>query len=1199
MTTLSKAIVGIGFCCTVLVGQTKTPAMIIDGHLDDPVWTDADPVKLAPSEAGVPPETGGEIRAIVVGRYLYVGAILPEPTGRVTARLIGRNPSWEQEDRLVILCGADIGYTDRILQINPLGAYSVEKALHVPSSVLDVFPYSLEKPASQVVYRNATRFLVATSIGEREWTAEAAIPLGELSAPGSDRIMVRIERIRATRPGIPEQRWHWPENGPAARISSLPSRWEEPAPVFRPALIGNTEVPLATGRLEALPAANSKWEDPVWRNVPSWTLVRDEPLPRRPRFPTEIKVVHDGRMMGILARLVEPDDPLARVKENDGPVDQDDSFQVYLATSGSAYAQFVVNAAGYLLDTSGLFGGPRLSRAREWNSGARVTAERQAGAWTVRLDIPLEPVAKILREDRVPDEWRVLFRRIRQARNGEPLETSALPVTQSDTALCTPRYRRLDLVDAVPSILAKPAPEEGIGGLAALDGRVLSPEERKKLAIAEMVDHQLAGSIHVIADAVRSEWEQVSTRADWERFRAPRIAALRASLGEFPARTELRTSVTKEFQGHDYRRQDLIYQSWPGMWAPANLYLPAKPASRMPGIVIVHSHHRPRTQAELQDIGILWARAGCAVLIMDQIGHGERMQNYPWNREPYHSRYIMGMQLYLAGESLLKWMVWDVMRGIDLLDERKDVNRDQIILLGAVAAGGEPAAVTAALDPRVAAVVPFNFGRAEPGWGEWESTRCLRRSIIDQFFPWIISASVAPRRLVYANEMGWEHYKDDPAWERYKKLFALYGVPDSMDEAHGLGDFPGPGECANIGPAQRQTLYPALKRWFGIPIPASEPDDRRPEAELASLNSANAQKLNMTSIHDLALQAATSKLRSARAEMAKSGPQRRREELRTRLAAKLGGIEPNRRPEAVLYRTRQLAGATMEGVTLQIERGIIVPLLVLRPVNASSRSLPVVVAISQGGKERFLAQRSNDIEALLNAGVMVCLPDVRGTGETSSAMRRGLNSEEESAAATEFMLGGTMLGDRLKDLRSVLAYLAARPDVDSKNIALWGDSFAPVNPPRFVVDELIGWQIGPEAEYQAEPLGGLLALLGGLYEDGVRAIAARGGLVAYASILEDQFAYVPNDIIVPGILEVADVTDVAGALSPRPLVLASFVDGRNRLVREPELKGRFASAFQSYREAPIRLQVRSEMPDASLVAWMVQQLKQSSGIASR
>jgi len=35
--------------------------------------------------------------------------------------------------------------------------------------------------------------------------------------------------------------------------------------------------------------------------------------------------------------------------------------------------------------------------------------------------------------------------------------------------------------------------------------------------------------------------------------------------------------------------------------------------------VIVHSLHWPRTQFELQDMGILWARSGCAVLVMDQL----------------------------------------------------------------------------------------------------------------------------------------------------------------------------------------------------------------------------------------------------------------------------------------------------------------------------------------------------------------------------------------------------------------------------------------------------------------------------------------------------------------------------------------------------------------------------------------------------
>ena len=166
----------------------KNPSIIVDGRLDEAVWRSLPPERLTPSEAGVPSETGGEIRAIVIGRFLYIGARLPEPTGRITARLIGRNPSWEDEDLLRILCGSDIGYTDRILQINPWGAYSVEKALHVTSHFLDVYPYSQENPASQVIVKGGAKFLVATSIREHEWTVEAAIPLNELSAPRSDRV---------------------------------------------------------------------------------------------------------------------------------------------------------------------------------------------------------------------------------------------------------------------------------------------------------------------------------------------------------------------------------------------------------------------------------------------------------------------------------------------------------------------------------------------------------------------------------------------------------------------------------------------------------------------------------------------------------------------------------------------------------------------------------------------------------------------------------------------------------------------------------------------------------------------------------------------------------------------------------------------------------------------------------------------------
>jgi hypothetical protein len=125
-------------------------ALTIDGKLYDAFWNKVPAAQFQPSG-------GGEVRAVVAGRYLYLAARLPERTGRITARSFGRNPAWEDEDLLRITAGADIGYTDRVLQINPLGAYSLEKAGHVVWKSLDVFPYSDERAAT-VVNQNIVSF---------------------------------------------------------------------------------------------------------------------------------------------------------------------------------------------------------------------------------------------------------------------------------------------------------------------------------------------------------------------------------------------------------------------------------------------------------------------------------------------------------------------------------------------------------------------------------------------------------------------------------------------------------------------------------------------------------------------------------------------------------------------------------------------------------------------------------------------------------------------------------------------------------------------------------------------------------------------------------------------------------------------------------------------------------------------------------
>jgi hypothetical protein len=285
----------------------------------------------------------------------------------------------------------------------------------------------------------------------------------------------------------------------------------------------------------------------------------------------------------------------------------------------------------------------------------------------------------------------------------------------------------------------------------------------------------------------------------------------------------------------------------------------------------------------------------------------------------------------------------------------------------------------------------------------------------------------------------------------------------------------------------------------------------------------------------------------ARTQLAKLQPEALQEWLRTRWAARLGDIEPNRRPVATVQWKKPIPGGEAEGITLQVEPGIVVPMLLLKP-EAAGR-MPMVMVVAEHGKEAILFRRRGEIETLLKRGVVVCLPDVRGTGETAPSARRYPLGAEISMAASELMLGNTLLGQRLKDLQTALVYVKGRPDIDPARIALLGDGLTPPNPARMALDELPNWQIGPQIQQQSEPLGGLLALLGALYENSVHTIAVEGGLDGYLSVLEDQFAYVPGDVIVPGILEAGDIGDVAKALAPRPVLLENMRDGRNRVVR--------------------------------------------------
>jgi hypothetical protein len=92
-------------------------------------------------------------------------------------------------------------------------------------------------------------------------------------------------------------------------------------------------------------------------------------------------------------------------------------------------------------------------------------------------------------------------------------------------------------------------------------------------------------------------------------------------------------------------------------------------------------------------------------------------------------------------------------------------------------------------------------------------------------------------------------------------------------------------------------------------------------------------------------------------------------------------------------------------------------------------------------------------------------------------------------------------------------------------------------------------------------------------------------------VIEHAFAYLPMDAVVPGMLKVADLADIATAQAPRPLLLEALVDGRNTRLTSVELTSTLSSLTQAYekRGASGQLVLRSEPQDVA--TWLAARLK--------
>ncbi len=220
-------------------------------------------------------------------------------------------------------------------------------------------------------------------------------------------------------------------------------------------------------------------------------------------------------------------------------------------------------------------------------------------------------------------------------------------------------------------------------------------------------------------DQRRKMWGEVRTEADVQRIQRTMEKQLLAMLGGLPAeKTPLHAQITGKIPMDGFRIEKLIYESVPGVYVTALMYVPEDGNKTHPAMLVPSGHStngKNRYQALCQRL----VQRGYVVISWDPIGQGERSQF--WDATAGKSRYnlicaehaVLGNLAYLAGTNLARWEIWDGIRAVDYLLTRPEVDPERINITG-TSGGGFQAAHIAALDRRIKVAAPSCYITALP-----------------------------------------------------------------------------------------------------------------------------------------------------------------------------------------------------------------------------------------------------------------------------------------------------------------------------------------------------------------------------------------------------------------------------------------------------------------------------------------------------
>jgi dienelactone hydrolase len=221
--------------------------------------------------------------------------------------------------------------------------------------------------------------------------------------------------------------------------------------------------------------------------------------------------------------------------------------------------------------------------------------------------------------------------------------------------------------------------------------------------------------------ALQQYWEQRTAQVHAEGSLAPIRSAAQWNAGKteareqlfemlglspLPARTPLQPVVTGVLKEDGYRVEKLHFQSLPGLYVTANLYLPQGPQKPLPTILYVCGHAVMKkdgaslgNKTGYHHHGVWFARHGYACLILDTLQLGEI-------EGKHHGTHNLGRWWWVAaGYTPAGVEAWNGIRALDYLETRPEVDAARIGVTGR-SGGGAYSWWIAALDERIAAAAP-------------------------------------------------------------------------------------------------------------------------------------------------------------------------------------------------------------------------------------------------------------------------------------------------------------------------------------------------------------------------------------------------------------------------------------------------------------------------------------------------------------